>query len=48
LLCKKFFELGVKDYKGYARTLGKYNNFNEICKDNPHIMNLSISCFSKE
>jgi hypothetical protein len=48
LLCKKFFELGVKDYKGYAKALEKHNNFNEICKDNPHIINLSISCFSEE
>jgi len=48
LLCKKFFELGIKDYKGYAKALEKHNNFNDICKDNPHIMNLSISCFSEE
>jgi hypothetical protein len=48
LLCHKFMELGVRDYKGFAKKLCIRNEFTEIYKNNPDLLNLSITCFSEE
>jgi hypothetical protein len=47
LLCKKFYDFGIKDYKGFAKTLSIHNDFKEICKSNPHLINSSVTCFSE-
>ena len=48
LLCHKFMELGVKNYEKFAEKLCRHNDFTEIYKNNPDLLNLSLSCFSEE
>jgi len=42
------YELGIKDYKGFAKSLSIHNDFIEMCKNNPQLIKLSISCFSEK
>jgi len=48
LLCKKYYELGVKDYKGFAKSQSINYDFNENYKKYPSLVNQSISCFSEK
>jgi hypothetical protein len=47
LLYNKFKEMGLKNPDEFTKKLYRYNEFTEIYKNHPDLLNLSISCFSE-